>query len=148
MVKKDKREQLTARRKALETIPELIAAAQVAFNEFIRTRDAQKPCICCGKPLGEGDIGGAFDCGHYRSRGAAPHLRFDERNAHAQRKFCNRYGAGRVVEYRLGLIQRIGLEAVDELESNNTPHKWTADELRAIRAEYKAKTKRLKEKAE
>ena len=86
-------------------------------------------------------MGGRFDCGHYRSVGSASHLRFDERNAHAQRKQCNRYGAGRAVDYRIGLVSRIGLAAVEALESNNIPHKWTREELIAIRDTYRAKLK-------
>ncbi len=131
------------RREAIKTIPELIKEAQVAFNSYIRARDKDQPCICCGRPLGTGDVGGAFDCGHYRSTGSASHLRFDERNAHGQTKACNRYGAGRAVDYRVGLIARIGREAVEALEADNTPHKWTRDELIAIRATYKAKLKEL-----
>lgn len=134
-----------ARKQAIETIPELIAAAQIAFNAFIRERDRDQPCICCGLPLGTGEVGGAYDCGHYRSRGAAGHLRFDERNAHAQRKFCNKHRAGNAVEYRIGLIQRIGLEAVEALESDNDPVKWDRDTLRQIKTIYRAKTRQLKE---
>lgn len=137
------RAETKARKAKLETIPELIAAAQKEFNAFIRERDRGQPCICCGKPLGEGDVGGAYDAGHYRSRGSASHLRFDERNCHAQRKACNRYGAGRAVDYRMGLIARIGLEAVEALEADNTVRKWTREELRELRDAYRAKTKEL-----
>lgn len=132
------------RKEAIKTIPGLIKEAQHAFNAYIRARDAHQPCICCGQPLGTGEVGGAFDCGHYRSTGSAAHLRFDERNAHAQRKVCNRWGAGRAVDYRIGLVARIGLAAVEALESNNTPHKWTREELIAIRDTYKKKLKELK----
>jgi hypothetical protein len=131
------------RRRALETIPELIKAAQKEFNAYIRLRDVGQACICCGHPLGAGEVGGAYDCGHYRSTGSAPHLRFDERNAHAQRKHCNRYGAGRAVDYRIGLIKRIGPEAVEMLEADNALRKWRADELRAIRTTYSAKRREL-----
>lgn len=143
MRQKAERAQDKARKQALETIPELIKAAQREFNSFIRARDSQMPCICCGRQLGDGEVGGAYDCGHYRSTGSAPHLRFDERNAHAQRKHCNRYGAGRAVDYRLGLIARIGREAVEALEADNRVHRWTRDELRSIRDEYRRKRKEL-----
>jgi hypothetical protein len=132
-----------ARKAAIKTIPVLIAEAQREFNHFVRLRDAGKPCICCGQPLSTGDVGGAYDCGHYRSTGSASHLRFDERNAHAQRKVCNRWGAGRAVDYRVGLIGRIGLEAVEALEASNEPHKWQRDELIAIRDLYRRKRKEL-----
>jgi len=142
------RQETKERRRALETIPELIKAAQREFNAYIRERDKDKPCICCGRPLGTGDVGGAFDCGHYRSTGSAPHLRFDERNAHGQTKACNRYGAGRAVDYRIGLIARIGREAVEALESDNRVHKWQREELREIASTYRAKLRELKQRKE
>ena len=144
MAAKVERASIKARKEAIKTIPDLIKEAQREFNAYIRARDADQPCICCGQPLGAGEVGGAFDCGHYRSTGSASHLRFDERNAHAQRKVCNRWGAGRAVDYRIGLVARIGLEAVEALESNNTPHKWQREELIQIRDTYRAKFKALK----
>lgn len=127
----------------MKTKGALVAEAQTAFNRFIRLRDAGKPCICCGRPMGEGVPGGAVDAGHYRSRGSAPHLRFDERNVHAQRKQCNRYDSGNVVGYRLGLIERLGLDVVEALEADNTPRHYTCDDLRAIKATYAAKAREL-----
>lgn len=142
--KVEERAKVRTRKEAIKTIPVLIKEAQHAFNAFIRARDQEQPCICCGRPLGDGDVGGAFDAGHYRSTGSASHLRFHEHNVHAQRKQCNRYGAGRAVDYRIGLVSRIGLAAVEALESNNSPHKWTREELTQIRDTYRAKSKALK----
>lgn len=141
--KKAERESFRVRREALKRIPDLIKEAQTAFNAFIRARDAGLPCICCGKPLRLGGVGGGFDAGHYRSTGSASHLRFNPDNCHGQRKVCNQYGAGRAVDYRIGLIARIGLERVEALEASNQVHKWTAEELRAIKAEYREKLKEL-----
>lgn len=120
-----------------------MAEAQEAFNRYIRLRDAGKSCICCGLPLGDGSIDGGYDAGHYRSVGSAPHLRFDERNVHAQRKLCNRYGAGRAADYRRGLIERIGLAEVEALEADQDPRKWTLDELREIKRTYSAKARAI-----
>jgi hypothetical protein len=117
--------------------------AQSAFNAYIRERDKDKLCICCDKPLGFGEIGGKFDCGHYRSVGSAPHLRFDERNAHAQRKQCNRWGSGRAVDYRIGIIKRLGMEVVEVLESDQAPKHYSIDDLKSIKALYKSKLKAL-----
>lgn len=144
----DERKADRAKREALKTRSDWMKDAQREFNRYIRLRDAGKPCICCGLPLGLGEVGGAYDCGHYRSVGSAPHLRFDERNAHAQRKQCNRYGAGRAVDYRLGLIKRIGSEAVDELEAVQGAKKYLVDDLIAIRNEYRAKANALEKEAE
>lgn len=136
------------RKEKLKTRRDWEREAQAEFNAFIRARDADKPCICCGLPLSAGDVGGKYDAGHYRSTGSAPHLRFHEDNCHAQRKQCNRWGAGRAVDYRLGLIDRIGLARVEALEADQSPRKYTADELRSIRDLYRAKLRELvKERA-
>ena len=87
--------------------------------------------------------GGDWDAGHYRSTGSAPHMRFDEANCHAQLKQCNRYGGGRAVDYRIGLIARIGLDEVERIEADQTVRKWTIPELREIRDEYRRKAKAL-----
>lgn len=135
------------RRTKLKTRSDWIAEAQVAFNAFIRERDRQAGylCISSGKPLDWS--GNNVDAGHYRSRGSAPHLRFDERNCHAQSKQENRYASGNVTDYRVGLIARIGLAAVEALEADNTPRHHSIDDLKAIRDEYRAKLKALKKGA-
>lgn len=131
-------------RDKLKTRGEWLAEAQAAFNRYIRLRDQGLPCICCGKPMGESVPGGSVDAGHYRSRGSAPHLRFDERNVHAQRKQCNRYDSGNVVGYRLGLIERIGLEQVEQLEADQTPRRYSVADLQQIKATYTEKARALK----
>jgi hypothetical protein len=136
------------RKEAIKTIPQLIKEAQVEFNKFIRTRDDGKPCISCGKP--PGDLSGLHagrDAGHYRSTGTASHLRFDERNCHAQCVQCNQWKAGNAVDYRIGLVARIGLDAVEALEADNQPVKWDRDTLRQIKVIYRAKTRELKRNA-
>ena len=141
--KEDRKATLEAKER-LKTKRDYMKEAQSAFNAYIRERDKGQRCICCDRPLGFGDVGGQYDCGHYRSVGSAPHLRFDERNAHAQRKQCNRWGAGRAVDYRLGLIRRLGLEAVEAVESDQEIRKWTSEELIEIRNRYRLKLKEIK----
>lgn len=144
--KKREREEIRKRKEAIKTIPTLIREAQHAFNAYIRHRDKDKPCICCGQPLSMGNevSGGSFDAGHYRSVGSASHLRFEESNVHGQRKACNRYGAGRAVNFRIGLIDRIGELAVLRLERDNRVHKWTREELIEIKDTYRRKLRELK----
>lgn len=134
-----------AAREGQKTIADLIEEAQVAFNAYIRARDEGKPCICCGKPM-ERDILGQpkVNAGHWRSRGAAGHLRFDEANCHAQRVSCNRPGGAKVGPFREGMIARVGLAEVERLESDNEPVKWDREVLRQIKTIYLAKTRQLK----
>lgn len=144
----DERKADRAKLEQFKTKPKLTKEAQDEFNRYIRLRDAGRTCICCDRPLGEDQPGGSYDAGHYRSVGSAPHLRFDERNVHAQRKRCNLWGAGRAVDYRLGLINRIGLAAVEALESDQSAKHYSKDELRGIKAKYRAKCKDLERNRE
>lgn len=148
MAAKVEKAEIRKRKEAIKTRSDYIKEAQAAFNAYVRERDKDKPCICCGLPLSAGDVGGAYDCGHYRSVGSAPHLRFHEHNAHAQRKQCNRWGAGRAVDYRLGLIARLGLEVVEALEADQEPRKWSIQDLIEIRDTYRAKLKELKARSQ
>lgn len=139
--KRKERANIKARKHALETIPQLTKRAQAAFNAYIRLRDRYLPCISCGNPLPDKPNG--YDAGHYRSVGSAPNLRFDENNCHGQCKHCNNYLSGNHVNYRIGLITRIGQAAVDNLETDNTPRHYTKDELRELRKLYETKRRAL-----
>ncbi len=127
-----------------KSIGELKAEAQVPFNQWVRLRDelAGEPCICCDRmpTSAEALTGGAWDAAHYRSRGSADHLRFDERNVHRSLKHCNTYGHR---DYRGGLIRRIGQAAVEALEAEQTVVKWSADYLIWVKAEYAARVRAL-----
>lgn len=133
------------RKEKLKTRSDWMKEAQAAFNAWVRARDKHKgyACISSGRALDW--TGNGVDAGHYRSVGSAPHLRFDEQNCHAQSKKDNRYGAGCAVDYRIGLIKRIGLAAVERLEADNDPRKHTIEELRFIRDLYRERVKILKE---
>ncbi|QGZ42702.1 NinG protein [Pseudoduganella flava] len=136
------------KREELKTRSEWMKEAQAAFNAYVRERDRDLPCICCGRTNTRDYLtGSAWDAGHYRSTGSAPHLRFNEDNVHRQLVHCNRHGAGRAVDYRIGLIARIGLARVEALEADNVPRKYTIEDLKRIRDEYRARLKKLKEEA-
>ena len=141
------RADIKVRKEKLKGRGDHMREAQQACNAYIRARDqaAGHSCISSGKPLDWS--GNAVDAGHYRSVGSAPHLRFDERNCHAQSKQDNRFLSGNAVDYRIGLIARIGQEAVDALESDQSVRKYTVEEIKAIKAEYRAKTRELKRAA-
>lgn len=147
MAAKVERAETRRRKEALKTVPDLIKEAQIAFNAFIRERDRQAghACISSGRPLDWS--GNAVDAGHYRSTGAASHLRFHEDNCHAQSKHDNQFLAGNAVDYRIRLVARIGLARVEALEADNQVRKWTRLELMGIRDTYRAKLKELKQGA-
>ena len=141
------RREIKVRKEKLKSRGEHMREAQQAFNEYVRTRDqaAGHLCISSGKPLDWS--GNAVDAGHYRSVGSAPHLRFDERNCHAQSKQDNRFLSGNAVDYRIGLIARIGQEAVDALEADQSVRKYSVEQIKGIKTYYRAKTRELKRAA-
>jgi hypothetical protein len=113
--------------------------AQTAFNAFIRARDADKPCISCGR-----HHQGQYHAGHYLSVGARPELRFEESNVHKQCAPCNTHLSGNAVLFRIALIKLLGLQAVEWLEGPHTPRKDSVDTLVALKATYAAKARELR----
>jgi hypothetical protein len=120
-----------------------IKKARVACHAYIRERDKHRPCISCGR-----HHSGQYHAGHYRSAGNNSAIMFDERNIHRQCAPCNSHLSGNLVEYRVNLIRKIGLEAVEWLEKQTGAKRWTIDELKAVHAEYLGRLKLLKKQAE
>ena len=120
--------------------------AQAAVNEYVRMRDAHLPCISCDSTPNDNDLmtGSRWDAGHYRSVGACPELRFEPSNIHRQCVKCNRNLSGNAVEYRIRLVLRIGAEKVAWIEGPHEARKYTVDEIKAIKAKYRAMTRELK----
>lgn len=133
-----------AKREELMTRPEWVAKLQQVFNAYIRERDRFTTCICCGKPFEPQKFGGSMDAGHYLSRSQAPHLRFVETNVFGQRKNCNMPGGTTREKFRAGVIARIGLAAVEALEADHEPRKYTIDDLKKLVAVYKEKLRVLR----
>lgn len=152
---KAKRQELRERKKQLETKSQAMKKAQASFNLYIRLRDRHEGCCSCPETNPPILHGGQWDCGHYLSVGACPELRFNEDNAHKQCKSCNG-GSGRfehkketvTKEYRIRLIQKIGLKRVEALEGpHELPH-WTKEDYQEIERIYKAKVKQIKAQIE
>lgn len=114
-------------------------AAKDACHRYIRARDYGKPCPCCGEPL-DAD----FHAGHFHESGKYSFIRYHEDNIHGQRVQCNLYKGGDSGDYERNLRIMIGDERVDWLRANrNTVIKRTAEDYKAIEAEYTRKYKEL-----
>lgn len=111
---------------------------QRVVNDYIRERDRNLPCISCGTWTTV-----QWEAGHFRSRGKASHLRYHEDNIHAQCHQCNVHLSGNQQQYRINLIAKIGAERVEALENNNAPHRYTREELDAIRKRYRTLLREL-----
>lgn len=128
------RDDLRKRRERLKGKSEWNREAQAAVNKFIFWRDYGDPCIACGKPLNYGVRGGAVDASHYRSRGAAPWLRFNVFNNNAGCVHCNRDLSGNLIPYRINLIEKFGLHMVERIEHDNTVRKFDIEYLKRIKS--------------
>ena len=122
----------------LKSKSEWLKEAQTVFNQYIRLRDKDLPCISCQR-----FHTGQYHAGHYLTTGAHPELRFDEINVHKQCSACNNYLSGNIVEYRINLINKIGIDAVTYLESKHQPKHYTIEDIKTLKAIYKEKVKTL-----
>jgi hypothetical protein len=136
------RREIKVRKEKLKSRADHLKDTQQAFNAWVRERDAELPCISCGR-----HHQGKYDAGHYRTVGSNPALRFEPLNCHRQCSPCNTQLSGNIVNYRIALVTRIGAEAVDWLEGPHEAKKYTVEELRAMTAGYRAKTRELKGRA-
>jgi hypothetical protein len=132
---------LKARREALLTLGDHHAATQAIFNKYIRLRDANQPCISCGTYSGQ------RHAGHYRPVGSTygSALRYNELNVNVQDAQCNTYLSGNLTNYRIGLVAKIGAEAVEWLEGPHDLKQYRVEDLKEIQQTYKRKIKELEQ---
>jgi len=143
------RKEIKVRKEKLKSRADHLREAQAAVNEYVRLRDADLSCISCDSTPSDGDLmtGSRWDAGHYRSVGSSPELRFEPLNIHRQCVKCNRNLSGNAVEYRIRLVLRIGAAKLAWLEGPHPARKYTIEDIKAIKAEYRAKTRELKRAA-
>lgn len=140
------RREIKVRKEKLKSRADHLREAQAAVNEYVRLRDAHLPCISCDSRPNDNDLmtGSRWDAGHYRSVGACPELRFEPLNIHRQCVKCNRNLSGNAVEYRIRLVLRIGADKVAWLEGPHQARKYTVEEIKAVKAQYRALVRTLK----
>ena len=140
---KSERKKQAEKKRSLLTARDWTKKAQAAVNAYVRLRDMGKPCISCGA-MPENKLGGTVDAGHYRSRGAASHLKFNLYNINGQCVKCNRYNSGNAVDYRIGLIDKFGIDIVERLENDNEPRKFTIEYLQRVQKIFLKRVRHLK----
>ncbi|HBB6752219.1 TPA: recombination protein NinG [Citrobacter freundii] len=134
------RRNLKIRKLAVKPLSYFAKQAQTEFNAFIRERDADLPCISCGR-----FHDGQYHAGHYRTVGANPELRFSEDNCHRQCAPCNNHLSGNIENYTPAIKAKIGEQAYQLLMGAHEPQRYRREDFERIRDEYKAKRKALKQ---
>ena len=128
--------------KKLVSIPKLKKKAQIIFNEYIRLRDAELPCISCSeyKP--------SMQAGHFYAVGGYDGLRFDEFNCNIECPYDNCFNESHLIGYGENLLLKIGQMEFDLLKIRASDykkygHKWRRSELEEIIKLYTQKLKDL-----
>lgn len=135
---------------------------QLSFNrmrvlqelDWFHSRGLVPTCISCGKPLG----GDQWCCGHFRTRGASPELRYDEKNTFLQHnRRCNQMLSGDIEGtktthgYKKGLLLRFGDEEgqkiIDYCESYHPAKNYTCEQLEEMRAGFNRVIRELEKQA-
>lgn len=120
------------KKKTVIKISDLKQKAQKVFNKWIRERDKDDGCISCDSKTASG-----YDAGHFWPMGSKGALRYNEDNTHKQCRNCNKWKSGNLLEYRVRLIKKIGVERVNWLEEHrNDIKKWNREELEEIVRKY------------
>lgn len=133
------RRELRASKERIKPRSEHLREAQAAFNAYIRLRDSGEPCISCGR-----HHAGQYHAGHYRTVAAYPELRFEELNVHKQCAPCNNHKSGDIVNYRINLVRKLGAEKVEWLEGPHEPLRLSIEDLKQIKAKYRALVREMK----
>lgn len=133
---KEWRKRKAKKKEELMTLSDHLKKAQIVFNKYIRLRDKGKVCISCQKPAKK------ENAGHYFNANNHYNVRFNEDNVHLQCEACNTSLSGNLIEYRKHLINKIGTERFEHLESiARITRKFTKKEVKEIEKKYKEKIK-------
>jgi hypothetical protein len=120
----------------LKSYSQKVNEAKKVFQKWIRQRDEKQPCISCNTLVSIP----FWDAGHFKKAELYRGVIFNEDNVHKQCRKCNFYLDGNELNYRTGLVQRIGLAKVEELEriaEETKKYKYTDQELQDIKKKYR-----------
>lgn len=126
------------RKEKLMTLRDWENKLQVLFNKAIRLCDNGDSCISCGRKTGC-----KMNAGHYISVGSCNGLRFCEDNVHLQCEHCNSYLGGNQSQYRVNLIEKIGVDRVEWLDSEHCFSGRSIDCVKEMIAVYKKTIKTI-----
>jgi len=153
------RKENRAKLEKLKTRGQWLKEAKTAIQKARRLEELAKGsgCMSCGRSqlqvVGTDGWkpGGSWDGGHFLSKGARPELALEPLNIWLQCKSCNA-GSGKYARkgytvnaaFRTNLIARIGLHAVEALESDHEQRHYSIEDLKHIKKTYAAKARELK----
>lgn len=134
------RVKLKERKAALKPRRQWLDECQAIVNKIARLRDKDDGCISCDKPA---SWDGQWHGSHFRSVGAASAVRLNLWNIHKACSPCNHHKSGNIAEYRPRLIEKIGAQRVEWLESQNQLVRYDVDYLKRFKSVMGKRLRRL-----
>lgn len=132
-----------ARREKLKRPSEWEDECRQIVQKIARLRDRADGCISCH--VGP-NYTGRWHGSHYRPAGNNAAVQFHLWNIHKSCAQCNLFKGGNLGPYRLRLVEKIGLEKVEWLESQNQPVKTNVEYLKRFKAVMGKKLRRLEKR--
>jgi hypothetical protein len=116
--------------------------------KFFSGKGIEPTCVSCQQPLG----GDQWCCGHLKSQGGNPKLRYDPKNTFLQHNHrCNMHLSGDIENYRHGIINgprfktMAGIAILLHCDTNTGPYKWEWKEVEDMRKVFADRCKVLQE---
>jgi hypothetical protein len=141
--KKLERKQDKARKLALKRPIEWERDCLEIVQKIARLRDRHDGCISCHMGA---NYGGAWHGSHFRPAGNNAAVQLNLWNIHKACAQCNLFKGGNIGEYRPRLIQKIGLERVEWLESQTQAVKRNVPYLMRFKAVMGRRLRRMEKR--
>jgi len=103
------------------------------FSLYIRKRDTPGFCVTCGAWIEFEDS----DCGHFISRDRIA-TRWNDKNAHAQCRKCNRFQSGKQYEHGLKVDEKHGKGTAEMLLlKSKSPVNFSREEIKQMTKRFR-----------
>lgn len=114
-------------------------------QKIARIRDRRDGCISCH--MGP-NYGGRWHGSHFRPAGNNAAVQFNLWNIHKACAQCNLFKGGNLGPYRMRLVEKIGLERVEWLESQTQPVKTNVAYLKRFKSVMGKRLRRMEKRHE
>ncbi len=131
------------RKEALKTPTEWEQECRAIVQKIARLRDCNDGCISCH--VGP-NYGGVWHGSHFRPAGNNAAVQFHLWNIHKACEQCNFFKGGNLGPYRVRLVEKIGADRVEWLESQKQPVKTNVDYLKRFKAVMGKRLRRMEKR--
>jgi len=129
-----------AKRESFKTPSMHESECRTIVQKIARIRDRDDGCISCHMPA---NYSGLWHGSHFRPAGNNAAVQFHLWNIHKSCAQCNLFKGGNLSAYRPRLVEKIGLDRVEWLESQNQAVKTNVDYLIRFKAVMGKRLRRI-----